>query len=103
CQDGSGTNNANFATPVDGTAGRCQMYLWTSTPQRDGDLDALVLFHELTHGLSNRLTGGPNNSSALNNTQSGGMGEGWSDFIGLCLSTTPSDDANGTYPVGTYV
>ncbi|MBS1152278.1 MAG: protease-associated domain protein, partial [Myxococcaceae bacterium] len=27
-QDGSGTDNANFATPRDGQAGRMQMYLW---------------------------------------------------------------------------
>jgi extracellular elastinolytic metalloproteinase len=34
--DGSGTNNANFATPVDGMNGRMQMYFWgggqTATP-----------------------------------------------------------------------
>lgn len=29
-QDGSGTNNANFATPPDGSAGRMQMFVWTS-------------------------------------------------------------------------
>lgn len=28
-QDGSGTNNANFATPSDGSSPRMQMYLWT--------------------------------------------------------------------------
>ena len=28
-QDGSGTNNANFATPPDGQSGRMQMYVWT--------------------------------------------------------------------------
>ena len=28
-QDGGGTNNANFATPPDGTSGRMQMYLWS--------------------------------------------------------------------------
>jgi len=27
-QDGSGTNNANFSTPPDGTRGRMQMFLW---------------------------------------------------------------------------
>lgn len=27
-QDGGGTNNANFATPDDGSSGRMQMYLW---------------------------------------------------------------------------
>ncbi len=29
-QDGSGTNNANFATPPDGSSPRIQMYLWES-------------------------------------------------------------------------
>ena len=30
--DGSGTNNANFSTPADGSAGRMQMFEWTATP-----------------------------------------------------------------------
>lgn len=29
-QDGSGLNNANFATPPDGTSGRMQMFLWAT-------------------------------------------------------------------------
>ncbi|KAG8914701.1 Fungalysin/Thermolysin Extracellular metalloproteinase 5, partial [Tulasnella sp. 408] len=40
-QDGSGYNNANFATPPDGQRGRMRMYVWdTATPFRDGDLEA---------------------------------------------------------------
>lgn len=31
-QDGSGTNNANFSTPGDGSSGRMQMYLWPTAP-----------------------------------------------------------------------
>jgi hypothetical protein len=31
--DGSGTNNANFSTPPDGSAPRMQMYLWNSVPE----------------------------------------------------------------------
>lgn len=50
-QDGSGTNNANFASPPDGQSGRMRMYLWTlSNPQRDGCFDANVVLHEYTHG-----------------------------------------------------
>gem|GEM_PF-1011507 len=30
--DGSGTNNANFSTPPDGSSPRMQMYLWNSVP-----------------------------------------------------------------------
>ena len=31
-QDGSGTNNANFSAPADGTSGRMQMFLWSAAP-----------------------------------------------------------------------
>ncbi|KAG8696717.1 Fungalysin/Thermolysin Extracellular metalloproteinase 5, partial [Ceratobasidium sp. 394] len=62
-QDSSGFNNANFMTPPDGQNGRCRMYIWNpASPFRDGGLDAGILIHELSHGLSTRLTGGPNNA-----------------------------------------
>ena len=81
-QDGSGFNNANFMTPPDGQNGRCRMYLWnTANPYRDGDLEAGIVIHELSHGLSTRLTGGPANSGCLGWGESGGMGEGWG---GMC-------------------
>jgi hypothetical protein len=77
-QDGSGTNNANFATPADGSSGRMQQYIFTApTPDRDSDLDGDVVLHEYGHGVSNRLIG---NGSGLGGTQSGAMGEGWSDY-----------------------
>jgi hypothetical protein len=39
-QDFSGTNNANFATPPDGTSGRMQMFIFTGpTPDRSSGLD----------------------------------------------------------------
>jgi extracellular elastinolytic metalloproteinase len=48
-QDGSGTNNANFATPPDGQPGRMRMYTWTlSTPNRDGSFEAGIVIHEYT-------------------------------------------------------
>jgi hypothetical protein len=54
------------------------MYLWnTANPYRDGDLEAGIVIHELSHGLSIRLTGGPANSGCLGWGESGGMGEGW--------------------------
>jgi extracellular elastinolytic metalloproteinase len=48
-QDGSGTNNANFATPPDGQLPRMRMYIWTkSTPYRDSSFEAGVVIHEYT-------------------------------------------------------
>jgi uncharacterized protein (TIGR03437 family) len=98
-QDGAGTNNANFATPPDGSPGRVQMFLWTGTPQRDGDFDQGVIIHELTHGLSNRLVF---NATGLFGLQGGGMGEGWSDWFALTLLANEGDDPAALYPVGQF-
>ncbi len=102
-QDGIDVNNSNFATPPDGEAPRMQMFLFTSTtPQRDGDLDNGIIIHEYGHGISNRLTGGPSNVDCLGNAQSGGAGEGWSDWWALALTAKPTDARGDAYPVGTY-
>jgi len=99
--DGSGTNNANFATPPDGTSGRMQMFRFTGpTIDRDGSLDAEVVLHELTHGTSNRLVG---NGAGLLWDPARGMGEGWSDFYALSLlNNTNADNPNGRFASGAY-
>ena len=84
-QDGSGTNNANFATPPDGSRPRMQQFLFTQgttnlADDRDSSQDGDVVLHEFGHGVSNRLVGGPQNTSCLGGTQAGAMGEGWSDY-----------------------
>jgi hypothetical protein len=68
---------------------------------RDSDLDAGVIAHEYGHGISNRLTGGPNVVTCLQNAEQ--MGEGWSDWFGLTLTTHPSDTPLTPRGVGTYV
>jgi extracellular elastinolytic metalloproteinase len=99
-QDGSGTNNANFATPPDGSRPRMQMFLFTirngATRRQDGDFDGSVVYHENTHGLSNRLVGG-GSTTCLGGLQSGGMGEGWGDFMG---SSFRNDPVVGAYVTG---
>ncbi|KAH7886682.1 Fungalysin metallopeptidase-domain-containing protein [Phlebopus sp. FC_14] len=99
-QDGSGFNNANFMTPPDGQNGRCRMYLWnTDSPYPDGDMEAGIVIHELSHGLSTRLTGGPKNSGCLGWGESGGMGEGWGDFIATTVRSIPT---YSDYPMGAW-
>lgn len=107
-QDGSGNaatpnnrNNANFATPPDGMSGRMQMFIFNfPAPDRDGDLDAEIVLHELTHGTSNRLIG---NADGLIWNPGRGMGEGWSDFYALSLlNNTNADNPNGRYASGAY-
>ncbi len=98
-QDGAGTNNANFGTPPDGEQPRMQMFVWTSTsPQRDGDLDATIIAHEYGHGISNRLVGGPANVGCLGNSQQ--PGEGLSDWWAIFM--TQPDPIDRFRSIATY-
>ncbi len=65
----------------------------------DGDLDNGIIAHEYGHGVSIRLTGGPN-ASCLGNAEQ--MGEGWSDWIALVTSVQPGDVGAGVRGIGTY-
>ncbi|KAG5638544.1 hypothetical protein H0H81_012045 [Sphagnurus paluster] len=100
-QDSGGTNNANFATPADGQSGTCRMYVWTLTPvRRDGALENDIIVHEMTHGITNRMTGG-GTGRCLQTTEAGGMGEGWSDAM---ASWTEQKSAKvEDYVLGQYV
>lgn len=75
-----------------------------AAPRMDGDLDNGVISHEYTHGISNRLTGGPNNISCLQNKEQ--MGEGWSDYVALMVTTNwaAAHVSDGALPraVGNY-
>jgi len=75
----------------------------TTVPNRDSDLDNGIIAHEYGHGVSNRLTGGRNNVNCLNGNQSGGMGEGWSDFWALAFSAKVGDQGTDVRGIGTYV
>ncbi len=100
-QDGSGTNNANFMTPGDGSAPRMQMYLWNrSSPERDGDLDNGIIIHEYGHGISTRLVGGPSNANCLTNNQQ--PGEGLSDWWALVYTAKAGDRGTDHRGIGTY-
>ena len=102
-QDGSGFNNANFGTPPDGFNPRMQQYIFTlSSPFRDSSLENGIITHEYGHGVSTRLTGGPANSNSLDSLQSGGMGEGWSDWWALMLTQRATDLATDARPMGNY-
>lgn len=68
---------------------------------RDSDLDSGVIAHEYGHGISNRLTGGPNVVNCLQNAEQ--MGEGWSDFFAVTLTASPSDTVLTARGVGNYV
>jgi hypothetical protein len=115
--DGNHIDNANFATPPDGTPPRMQMYLFhqpgTAFPNGDpfiagnsGD-EADVVYHEYTHGLSNRLVVDANGVSTLGNIQAGSMGEAWSDWYAMDFLNNegfqPDTAADGDVRIGNYV
>nr|KAJ3418712.1 Fungalysin/Thermolysin Extracellular metalloproteinase 5 [Polyrhizophydium stewartii] len=102
-QDVSGTDNANFVSPPDGQPGVMRMFVFTSTdPKRDGALENNIVVHELTHGLSNRLTGGPDNANCLQTVEAGGMGEGWSDMVAMTLEFSGKDKRTVNRVIGGY-
>jgi extracellular elastinolytic metalloproteinase len=103
CQDGSGYNNANFATPPDGQRPRMRMYIWSrTTPYRDGDLDSGIIIHEYGHGISIRLTGGPQNVNCLSGGEAGGMGEGWGDWWATALRQRVTYESDDQFAMGGY-
>jgi hypothetical protein len=71
----------------------------------DSDLDNGVIVHEYTHGISNRLTGGPATTSCLQNAEQ--AGEGWSDYFALMLctnwATAQLTDGANPRTIGAYV
>ncbi|MEJ0089785.1 MAG: M36 family metallopeptidase [Limisphaerales bacterium] len=94
-------NNGNMSTPPDGHTPLMQIYVFDgANPARDGSLDAEIILHEYTHGLSARFIGG---GAGIDAQQTMGMSEGWSDFFALALLNDPSADPDAAYPVGSYV
>lgn len=67
----------------------------------DGSFDNGVISHEYGHGISNKLIGGPTNSSCMNNFEQ--MGEGWSDWFSMMMQLKPGATATDNVYIGTYV
>jgi extracellular elastinolytic metalloproteinase len=107
--DSDHVDNANMDTPPDGQSPTMQLYLFEyldGLPQFDylGD-DAATVWHEYTHGLSNRLVVDGDGVGALNSAHSGAMGEAWSDWYAEDLLTregleTDNPDVSGDIDLG---
>ena len=105
-QDGSGTNNANFAH----AGGRLVAAACRCTCGPDHVPEPRRRLRQRRHHPRvrarrlqppDRRTG--QLQTRLNDIQSGGMGEGWSDFYALMFLQRPTDTQNAAYPIGTYV
>ncbi|KAJ3501376.1 hypothetical protein NLJ89_g9366 [Agrocybe chaxingu] len=76
---GAGVNNAFFASPAE--------YVSFIAPNRDGAIANDILVHEVTHGLTQRMTGG-GTSRCLQTLEAEGLGEGWSDIMAEFVQLT---------------
>lgn len=83
---GSVFGTANMATGPDGLPPVMNMGLVVGSGRHTA-FDFDVVAHEYVHGLTNRLVGGRMNANALDELQSGGMGEGWSDYFALTIQS----------------
>jgi hypothetical protein len=112
--DSNHADNANMATPPDGQKPRMQMYLFPDPadptdpflPSNGGD-EADIVYHEYTHGLSNRLVVDAMGNSTLGNIQAGAMGEAWSDWYPMDFLVNEGFQADTAAPgdvrIGNYV
>jgi hypothetical protein len=112
--DGAHVDNANMNTPPDGTAPVMQMYLFRAPGDpsdpfvagNSGD-EAAIVYHEYTHGLSNRLVVDAHGVSTLLSGQGLAMGEAWSDFYAMDFLVAKGFETDtgtvGDVKVGEYV
>jgi extracellular elastinolytic metalloproteinase len=114
--DAGHIDNANMSTLPDGQAPTMQMFLFhqpgadaTQDPfiASNGGDEADIVYHEYTHGLSNRLVVDANGNSTLGNVQAGSMGEAWSDWYAMDFLANEGfvrdTRADGDLRVGQYV
>ncbi len=107
----TGVNGARIKAALTGTNVAVGCAYDQTLADLDGSLDNGVVSHEYGHGITNRLTGGPANSSCV--IQAVGtaaapiytqcMGEGWSDFFALWMTTKPGDIGSANRYMGAYV
>jgi len=96
--------NAFFTTrtSADGSPSMVAMYVGTAdqAPYQftDGSLDATVVIHEYTHGVSTRLISG-----CYSVFQCAAMAEAWSDYFSLEFTLPANAPIDGTYPVAEYM
>jgi hypothetical protein len=107
-------NNASATVPPDGLPLVMEIYLWsnacTPTQLAVNDVnaadDGLIVYHEYTHGMNNRLVTDAAGFPALNGPQPGAMDEGFADWYAIDTlnaqgfepdSATPGELVPGRY------
>ena len=110
-QDGPFGNNGSFAFTSDGVPPLMRSTLWLTVNEaswidlydmfgRDGAFDNGITTHEYAHGISSRLTGGPNSPLCVLGDES--PSEGWSDWFALVMTTNAEQTAEDKRSIGNY-
>ncbi|KAJ1328780.1 hypothetical protein BSLG_010860 [Batrachochytrium salamandrivorans] len=103
-QDSKIENYVSFDTFPDGRSGVLNLHIFTTTnPNRDPALDNNVMIHELTHGVSSRLTGGAQTKMCMSKIEPLGLSEGYSDVMALIFTAKPEDTRNTEKVIAEYV
>ncbi|KAJ1332567.1 hypothetical protein BSLG_010745 [Batrachochytrium salamandrivorans] len=103
-QNSKRKNYVSFDTLPDGHPGVLNLHISTATkPNRDPALDNTLMIHELTHGVSSRLTGGAQTKMCMSKIECGGLSEGYSDVIAIIFTAKPEDTRNTEKVIGEYV
>jgi extracellular elastinolytic metalloproteinase len=83
--------NANMVAQNDGETAELSLGVWKNFLDKPPTLgnhtafDSEVIMHEYSHGVSQRLVGGPLKKSALVEPQSLALGEAWSDYFAITI------------------
>jgi extracellular elastinolytic metalloproteinase len=83
----SAASGANMRAQNDGTTAELTLGLWKQDNEVGNPtaLDAGVVIHEFTHGVSQRLVSGRLQKDALSEAQSLALGEAWSDYFAVTI------------------
>ena len=96
-------DDARMSTPPDGESPRLETFFFTNPSLNAAD-QADVVYHEYTHGLTNRSVG---TGAGLDAHQSRALGEGWSDWYALDHlageGLVTDGAANGELQIGAYL
>ncbi|MET0684719.1 MAG: M36 family metallopeptidase [Solirubrobacteraceae bacterium] len=97
-------NNASFLTYPDGAPGYLEVFLFSADGVRlDGANDASLVFHEVTHGLTERLVTDAQGYGALNIGQAAALAEGTSDFYAMDYLVSEELETDTPYRFAEYL
>ncbi|ORX47592.1 hypothetical protein BCR36DRAFT_584687 [Piromyces finnis] len=105
--DRSGENNAQMSVSIDGVKPILKLFPFynkNKNIEKDPAFDNQIIIHEYSHGVSNRMIGGPSNSKCLyDTTEAQQLNEGYSDFFADAMQFRENINRNTLVNLFSYV